>query len=217
MLVCASIYQACKVFELLGKTDLAGRCAIVTSYQPSAADIKGEDSGEGMNEELRKYDVYRKMLAEFFEEPEDKAMVKVEDFEKKVKERFVKEPGQMRLLIVVDKLLTGFDALVRAYANLANELTAAGYTAEEAVRSKAEVEHYAKVREEVSLAAGDTLDMKQYEPAMRRLLETSVNTSSHRITVSGLDVEVVRSAPSEGWSNLLRETRTWFEDHYPKS
>ncbi len=69
MLVCASIYQACKVFELLSKTDLAGKCAIVTSYQPSAADIKGEDSGDGMNAELRKYDVYRKMLAEFFGEP----------------------------------------------------------------------------------------------------------------------------------------------------
>ena len=69
MLVCASIYQACKVFELFSKTDQAMKCAIVTSYQPSAADIKGEDSGEGMNEELRKYDVYRKMLAEFFEEP----------------------------------------------------------------------------------------------------------------------------------------------------
>ncbi len=317
MLVCASIYQACKVFELLSKTDLAGKCAIVTSYQPSAADIKGEDSGEGMNEELRKYDVYRKMLAEFFEEPEDAAMYKVEDFEKKVKERFIKEPGQMRLLIVVDKLLTGFDApsatylyidkemhdhglfqaicrvnrldgddkeygyiidykdlfqhlecavddytggaldgydkedvaglltdrlergrerldeareiikalcepvsaprntadylryfcsddtmdkealrrnepkrvalykssaaLVRAYANLANELNAAGYTAEEAAQVKAEVEYYAKVREEVSLAAGDTLDMKQYEPAMRRLLDMYIRAEESEV------------------------------------
>ena len=55
------------------------------------------------------------MLSEFFGEPEDKAMVRVEEFEQKVKERFIKEPGQMRLLIVVDKLLTGFDAPSATY------------------------------------------------------------------------------------------------------
>ncbi len=45
----------------------------------------------------------------------DKAMGKVEQFEKEVKEQFVDEPGQMRLLIVVDKLLTGFDAPPATY------------------------------------------------------------------------------------------------------
>src|SRR5204863_5455207 len=34
----------------------------------------------------------------------------IEDFEKEVKKKFVDEPAQMKLLIVVDKLLTGFDA-----------------------------------------------------------------------------------------------------------
>ena len=50
-----------------------------------------------------------------FNEPEDRAMYRVEEFEQKVKERFKKEPGQMRLLIVVDKLLTGFDAPSATY------------------------------------------------------------------------------------------------------
>ena len=49
------------------------------------------------------------MLADYFEESPGKAMYRVEEFEQKVKERFIKEPGQMRLLIVVDKLLVGFD------------------------------------------------------------------------------------------------------------
>jgi type I restriction enzyme, R subunit len=40
---------------------------------------------------------------------------KVELFEKQVKERFIDTPGQMRLLIVVDKLLTGFDAPSATY------------------------------------------------------------------------------------------------------
>ncbi|MCK4830129.1 restriction endonuclease subunit R, partial [bacterium] len=115
MLVCASIYQACKVYELFSKTDLAGKCAIITSYKPSPSDIKGEETGEGLTEKLRQYDIYRKMLAEYFDEPEETAMNKVEEFEKSVKERFKKEPGQMRLLIVVDKLLTGFDAPSATY------------------------------------------------------------------------------------------------------
>ena len=37
-------------------------------------------------------------------------MNRVEEFERAVKKKFIEEPGQMKLLIVVDKLLTGFDA-----------------------------------------------------------------------------------------------------------
>ena len=115
LLVSDSIYAACRFFEMFQQTDLAGKCAIVTSYKPASADIKGEESGEGLTEKLRQYDIYRKMLAAHFNEPEDTAMSKVEQFEREVKKRFVKEPGQMKLLIVVDKLLTGFDAPPATY------------------------------------------------------------------------------------------------------
>ena len=115
MLVSGSIYQACKFYELFDQTELKGKCAIVTSYQPSANDIKGEETGEGLTEKLRQYDIYRKMLADWFREPEDTAMGKVEAFELAVKKKFVEEPGQMKLLIVVDKLLTGFDAPPATY------------------------------------------------------------------------------------------------------
>ena len=73
---------------------MVGKCAIVTSYEPSPSDIKGEESGEGKTEAIRKYDIYRRMLADYFEEPEETAMYKVEEFEKAAKTRFVKEPGQ---------------------------------------------------------------------------------------------------------------------------
>ena len=115
MLVSGSIYSACRFFEMFQQTDMAGKCAIVTSYQPTPADIKGEEAGEGLTEKLRQYDIYRKMLAAHFNEPEDTAMYKVERFEQEVKKRFIEEPGQMKLLIVVDKLLTGFDAPSATY------------------------------------------------------------------------------------------------------
>jgi type I restriction enzyme R subunit len=306
MLVCASVYQACKVYEMFSNTDFKDKCAIVTSYKPMASDIKGEEAGEGLTEKLFKYDIYRKMLAEYFEQSVEDAAKRVEEFETEVKQRFIDEPGQMRLLIVVDKLLTGFDApsatylyidkqmadhnlfqaicrvnrldgdakdygyivdykdlfksldkavksytenalegydaddvagllkdrlkqaksdlddalevvkalcepvkrprdtkdyleyfcgdtskpedlldregqrvalyktvgkLLRCYANVANEMLAAGYTAEQASKIKQDVIHYEKMRDEVKLASGDYLDMKRFEPAMRHLLD----------------------------------------------
>lgn len=309
MLVAGSIYSACRLYEMFEKTELKGKCAIVTSYVPSTADIKGEATGEGETEKLHQYAIYRRMLAEHFNEPEDTAVNKVETFEQEVKKRFIDDPGQMKLLIVVDKLLTGFDAppatylyidkqmrdhglfqaicrvnrlhtedkevgyivdykdlfksleqsiqdytggafdafdaddveglledrldkarerleetreavkalcevveppqdspayrryfvgpsdapdvqkdneprrlalykhvsaLLRAYADLANEMQQAGYSEAEAATIKAEVEHYEKVREEVKLASGDYIDMKMYEPAMRHLLDTYI-------------------------------------------
>ena len=110
LLVSGSIYSACRLFEMFQQTGLAGHCAIVTSYRPAPADIRGEETGEGLTEKLRQYGIYRKMLAEHFHESENTAMYKVEQFETEVKKRFVEQPGQMKLLIVVDKLLTGFDA-----------------------------------------------------------------------------------------------------------
>lgn len=321
ILVSGSIYNACRFYEMLNQKGLAGKCAIVTSYKPAPGDIKGEETGEGKTEKLRQYDIYRKMLADYFDEPEESAMYKVEEFEKQVKQRFINEPGQMKLLIVVDKLLTGFDAppatylyidkkmqdhglfqaicrvnrldtedkeygyvidykdlfksleksiqdytgeafeayeaedvqglltdrltkakerldelresvkalcepveapqdtinyvhyfcgksgegdeledneqkrvalyktvaaLLRAYADLANEMSAAGYTDEQARHVKEEVQHYEKVREEVKLASGDYIDMKVFEPAMRHLLDTYIK-ADESTTLSAFD------------------------------
>ena len=70
----ASIYQACKFYELFCQAGFKGKCAIVTSYAPQAGDIAKEDSGEGATEKLRQYEIYRQMLADHFNEPADKAM-----------------------------------------------------------------------------------------------------------------------------------------------
>ena len=310
ILVSSSIYQACTIYDLFCQAGLKGKCAVVTSYQPQPGDIAKENAGAGLTEKLRQYEIYRQMLADHFNEPADTAMYKVEQFEQDVKERFVKHPGQMRLLIVVDKLLTGFDAppatylyidktmrdhglfqaicrvnrldgddkdygyivdyrdlfnllqsaiteytggaldgyeakdvegllqdrlkkaredldealetiraicepvspprgtvqyqqyfcaaepgnaeqlkanepkrvdlykavaaVTRCYANLANEMEAAGYTADEAAAIKTEIARYTAVRDEVKLGAGENLDFKQYEAGMRFLLDTYI-------------------------------------------
>ncbi len=347
MLVCASIYQACKVYELFSKTELKGKCAIVTSYQPSPADIRGEESGVGLTEKLHQYEIYQQMLADYFEVPKDEAINKAEDFEKDVKKRFKKEPGQMRLLIVVDKLLTGFDApsatylyidknmrdhglfqaicrvnrldgddkeygyivdykdlfhsletsigdytsgafdeydkedvaglltnrlekskdkldeareatkalcepvlepkelidyiryfcgdvaerddlrlneakrvslyknvaaLVRAYASMANEMVDAGYSAKEAYVIKGELEHFSKMRQEIKLASGDGVDMKQYEPAMRQLLDAYIKADGSEIVIDfeklgliELIVEKAKQTPTNSESKAVPE------------
>jgi type I restriction enzyme R subunit len=319
LLVAAGIYEACTFYELFCNAGLRGQCAVITSYVPTPGGVSKEDSGAGRTEKLRQYEIYRRMLSDHFGEPEDVAMTKVEQFEKEVKRRFVEEPGRMRLLIVVDKLLTGFDApsatylyldkemrdhglfqavcrvnrldgddkdfgyivdyrdlfknlrgaltdytsgpldgyakkdveglltdrigraredldkalkrvralcdpvapprntlqyqqyfcaaaqgdaqqlktneqrrvelykavagLTRAFANLANDLPAAGYSDREAAAVRQEVRHYAGVRDEVKLGAGEAVDFKQYEADMRFLLDTYVHAEASR-TVS---------------------------------
>jgi type I restriction enzyme R subunit len=108
MLVASSIYEACKYFALFQKTLFRGRCGLVTSYNPQARDITLEETGA--NTETDKqfiYNTYTDLLKDVAPAP---GKTKTETYEDQVKERFVNQPAQMRLLIVVDKLLTGFDA-----------------------------------------------------------------------------------------------------------
>jgi len=324
MLVTSSIYEACKCYELFEQSELAGKCAIVTSYAPSPADIKGEETGEGLTERLRKYEIYNRMLG-------DKP---AEVFEDEVKKKFIEQPGQMRLLIVVDKLLTGFDApsatylyidkqmrdhglfqaicrvnrldgddkeygyivdykdlfkslgtaihdytsgaldgydkedvagllvdrlqmakqrleeareaikalcepvetpkdtaaylryfcaidttnktqlkdneskrvtlykltvsLIRAYADLASEMTEAGYNAAQTEQVKQEVDHFEKVRSEVKIASGDYIDMKMYEPAMRHLIDNYIRAEESEKISTFDDVSLVQLIVERG-------------------
>jgi type I restriction enzyme R subunit len=115
LLVSSSIYEACVFYELFQKTDLKGKCGIVTSYKPSLADIKGEEAGEGETVPVAQFNAYKQMLADWFKIDGDKALSKADQYEIDVKKKFIDEPGQMKLLIVVDKLLTGFDAPSATY------------------------------------------------------------------------------------------------------
>ena len=108
ILVASSIYEACKYFELFQKTLFKGRCAVVTSYNPQAQDITLEDTGA--NTETDKqfiYNIYTALLKDVEALP---GKSKTETYEDHAKKLFKEQPANMRLLVVVDKLLTGFDA-----------------------------------------------------------------------------------------------------------
>jgi type I restriction enzyme R subunit len=108
LLVASSIYDACKYFTLFQKTPFKGKCAVVTSYNPLARDVTLEETGA--NSETDKqfiYNTYTELLEDVDAKPN---MTKTETYEEWAKELFIKEPSNMKLLVVVDKLLTGFDA-----------------------------------------------------------------------------------------------------------
>jgi len=301
ILVASSIYEACRYFELFQGTELKGRCAVVTSYNPSTRDITTEDTGA--NTETEKefiYKIYIDLLGS----------KKTETYEDEAKEKFINEPASIRLLVVVDKLLVGFDApsctylyidksmqdhglfqaicrvnrldtddkqfgyivdykdlfrkvenavavytseldydefektdcdillqdrlkkgrerldnameeiallcepvaqpkdtlayiryfcgnteipeelknrevqrtalykatvaLIRAYANIADEMEAAGYIEKEIADIKKQLDFYLKLREEIRKASGETLDLKTYEADMRHLIDNYI-------------------------------------------
>ncbi len=101
ILVASSIYEATRYFEAFQNTPLKGKCALITSYNPTPQDIATEDTGASTETEKEfVYKTYKALLGN----------QTTEKYEDKAKEKFIKEPASMKLLIVVDKLLTGFDA-----------------------------------------------------------------------------------------------------------
>jgi len=327
MLVCDSIYQACRVYQMFIDQGFT-QCAIITSYTPTPASIAGEMTGEGETEKLVQYQVYMDMLNG----------QSIENFERDVKKKFIEDPGQMRLLIVVDRLLTGFDAppatylyldkpmrdhglfqaicrvnrldgddktygyvidykdlfhsleaavtdytsgaldgyepedvaglledrlgkarerlaealevvralcepvlppkstemyiqyfcgnnisdpnalketeqrrvalykhvvsLLRAYADIANEMPEAGYTMAESEQIRLNVEYFEKVRTEIKMASGDYVDMKMYEPAMRHLLDAYVRAEDSRKLSAFDDLSLIQLIVERGAAAL---------------
>jgi type I restriction enzyme R subunit len=313
LLVASSIYEACKYYTLFQKTPLKGKCAVVTSYNPMTRDVTLEETGA--NTETDKqfiYNTYTDLLKGVEATP---GMNKTETYEEMAKTRFTKEPANMKLLVVVDKLLTGFDvppctylyidksmqdhglfqaicrtnrldgddkdfgyivdykdlfkkvenaiavytseldhsaggadpevlvqdrlkkgkerldnaiealvllcepveppkgelehihyfcgnteipsdleecepqrvafykatvALIRAYANIADELDRAGYSASAIARIKKQLDYYLDIREIVRKASGEQLDLKPYEADMRHLIDTYIEADEPR-------------------------------------
>lgn len=105
ILVANSIYEACRYWDIFTASNFT-KCAIVTSYDVSPSNIRTNTSDHTkVSEDEYKNKIYKQMLKG----------KKLSEFEKEVKEQFKKQPAKMKLLIVVDKLLTGFDAPSATY------------------------------------------------------------------------------------------------------
>ena len=111
ILVAASIYDACHYYRLFRNTPFGPHCAIITSYEPNQNAISREPAN---SDERYKFDTYKQDVLK------DRQTTK--QYEDEAKRRFIEEPAQMKLLIVVSKLLTGFDAPSCTYVYLDNEL-----------------------------------------------------------------------------------------------
>ena len=105
MLVAGSIYEACKFWEIFQNQGFK-KCAVVTSYSPTTKSVRTATSDPDKESE----DEYKKRIYERMLDGKNP-----EAFEKDVKEKFKHQPNEMKLLIVVDKLLTGFDAPSATY------------------------------------------------------------------------------------------------------
>lgn len=108
ILVASSIHEACKYFALLQKTPFRNRCAVVTSYNPQAQDVTTEEIGANTESDKQFiFNTYNELLKDVDAKP---GMSATETYEERAKALFTREPANMKLLVVVDKLLTGFDA-----------------------------------------------------------------------------------------------------------
>ncbi|WP_434671462.1 DNA methyltransferase [Helicobacter pylori] len=150
------------------------------------------------------------LKVEFFnEKDEKKALNKTKEFEEEVKKRFINEPNRMKLLIVVDKLLTGFDApslayfcgsdleknaqkrrlfyqLVGAFLRMfveLNNLKKPIYSKEEMQKIKQEAEFYRHLQKMIGLNSGDSVDLKSYSEDMRRILDAYIKATDSKTLI----------------------------------
>ena len=101
-------------------------------------------------------------------------------------------------------------ALVRAYANVADQLEAAGYSEADIARIKQQLQHYLNVREIIRRASGESLDLKVYEADMRHLIDTYIEAEEPRkispfdgMSLLDLIVKILRvpsTGTAWGWS-----------------
>jgi type I restriction enzyme, R subunit len=111
ILVADSIYDACHYFRLFQNTSFGKYCCIITSYEPNHNAISREPAN---SDERYKFDTYTQHVF--------KNGLTTKKYEDEGKRRFIEEPANCKLLIVVSKLLTGFDAPSCTYIYLDSEM-----------------------------------------------------------------------------------------------
>ena len=110
ILVAASIYDACHYYRIFQSKPFGQYCGIITSFEPQPSAIVLEPAN---SDERYKFDTYTQHVL--------KNGQTTKAYEDEAKRRFIEEPANLKLLIVVSKLLTGFDAPSCTYIYLDND------------------------------------------------------------------------------------------------
>jgi type I restriction enzyme R subunit len=96
--------------------------------------------------------------------------------------------------------------LIRAFANLADEMEAASYDAKQQTTIKMQMDNYLKLRDIIRNASGERIDLKAYEADMRYLIDTYIQADpsvmiSPFAEMSLLDV-IVKSGIADAINSL---------------
>ena len=89
-------------------------------------------------------------------------------------------------------------ALLRAYASIADEMKEAGYSEKETAQIKEDIKHFENLRKEILLASNDYIDLKQYEPAMRHMIDSYIGAEESRMLANFDDLSLVELLIEKG-------------------
>jgi type I restriction enzyme R subunit len=94
-------------------------------------------------------------------------------------------------------------ALVRAYANIADDMPHAGYTEADIIRIKLEIDRTLKLREIIRMASGETIDLKAYEADMRYLIDTYIEAKEPQKISAFDDVGLLEVIEQSGMADAI--------------
>ena len=116
LLVASSILEAFRYYEILLQKGFSA-CAVITSYisKTTNGTFSSTPSSQLATSAQRIHNIYTKMLGKYQEKYPD---ITSKTFEDRIKKIFKEDPATIKLLIVVDKLLTGFDSPATTYLHI---------------------------------------------------------------------------------------------------
>ena len=94
-------------------------------------------------------------------------------------------------------------ALMRAYANIADDMPHAGYTESEISHIKQDIDDTLKLREIIRMASGETIDLKAYEADMRHLIDTYIEAKEPKKISNFDDVGLLEVIVQSGMADAI--------------
>ena len=102
ILVAGSVYSACRYYEIFQSKGFR-KCAIISSYTPQAGDLRTDTVSD--DEETETFEKYNTYLGRSAWTPRTEKCNESRSFEDRSKAQIRRRTANMKLLIVVDKLL----------------------------------------------------------------------------------------------------------------